>query len=294
MNAQIEQMANGSGFIAALDQSGGSTPKALLRYGISESAYSDESSMFDLVHAMRARIMTNEAFDRPRILGAILFEGTMLRDVDGIPSSRYLWERKKILPFLKIDLGLADEQNGVQMMKPLVNLPIRLAEAKSLAVFGTKMRSVIKQANSTGIEQIARQQFDLAQQIIDCEMVPIVEPEIDIDAGNKAQCEVILREYLRIGLDTLTEGSQIVFKLTLPEESNFYHEFTKHPRVLRVAALSGGYSQDESNQRLGANKNMIASFSRALTEHLRVNQSESEFSKVLNDAIQGIADASAT
>ena len=292
MNTQIDQMAQGSGFIAALDQSGGSTPKALLRYGVSESAYTDDASMFDQVHAMRTRIMANEAFNRPRILGAILFEGTMQRNVHGVPSSRYLWDEKSILPFLKIDLGLADEENGVQMMKPIVNLKERLAEAKSLGVFGTKMRSVIKNPNSEGIEKVAHQQFDIAQEIIDCDLVPIVEPEIDIDASGKAECEAILREHLREGLARLSEGSRIVFKLTLPEIDNFYQEFTVHPRVLRVAALSGGYSQDESNRKLTSNVDMIASFSRALTEHLRVDQTDDEFSSALDNAIQGIADAS--
>lgn len=294
MNAQIEQMGSGSGFIAALDQSGGSTPKALLRYGIQESEYSDEATMFDLVHTMRTRIMTDESFMRPRILGAILFEGTMQRDVEGMPSSRYLWDRKHILPFLKIDSGLADEHDGVQVMKPIVNLTERIVEAKSLGVFGTKMRSVIKAPSPSGIENIANQQFEVAQQIIDCGMVPIVEPEIDIAADDKTKCEEILREHLRTGLDGLSDGSQVVFKLTLPEEVNFYQEFTTHPRVLRVAALSGGYSQDESNRRLAENRNMIASFSRALTEHLRVDQSDGEFSSSLDSAIEGIAQASAT
>lgn len=290
---QIEQMQSGRGFIAALDQSGGSTPKALERYGVDADEYSNEDEMFDLVHAMRVRIMSNDAFCRPRVLGAILFEGTMHREVAGQPTSRYLWNEKEVLPFLKIDVGLADEANGVQCMKPIGNLVSRLREAKELGVFGTKMRSVIKSASATGIQAVAQQQFDYAQQICDEGMVPIVEPEIDIEASDKKTCEALLREQLVAGLDGLSSDARIVFKLTLPEESNHYQQFTTHEKVLRVAALSGGYSQEESNRRLQVNQGMIASFSRALTENLRQSQSDSEFSRSLDDAIEGISQASA-
>ena len=294
MTNQIEQMRSGKGFIAALDQSGGSTPKALERYGIPNDAFSNDDEMFDLVHQMRVRIMTNDAFCRPGILGAILFEGTLQREVEGQPSSQYLWEQKGILPFLKVDKGLEDEADGVQLMKPFGEVKNRLGEAKSLGVFGTKMRSVIKSPSESGIQRVSEQQFDYAREIIDCGLVPIVEPEIDINAEDKVRCEQILRENLRIGLDTLRDGTAIVFKLTLPEEANFYSEFGCHNSVLRVAALSGGYSQDESNKRLRANQNMIASFSRALTESLRVSQDDAEFSGALGSAIDEIATASAS
>lgn len=288
-------MRNGEGFIAALDQSGGSTPKALDRYGIQNDAYDTEVSMFDLVHGMRVRIMTNSSFARPRVLGAILFEGTMHRDVGGIRSSHYLWQRKGILPFLKVDKGLADTANGVQLMKPFADdLDDRLSEARGLGVFGTKMRSVIKANDQQGIRLVVEQQFELAKQIIDNGLIPIVEPEIDIAADDKVGCERNLRESLRDGLEGLDEGTAVVFKLTLPEEAGFYSEFCEHTRVLRVAALSGGYSQEESNSRLSANHRMIASFSRALTEHLRVTQSDTDFTSVLDQAIGSIAAASAT
>ena len=292
---QIELMKNGEGFIAALDQSGGSTPKALERYGIENDAYESDDAMFDLVHAMRVRIMTNPSFARPRVLGAILFEGTMHRDVEGMPTSQYLWERKNILPFLKVDKGLADELNGVQLMKPFEgDLDARLEEARGLGVFGTKMRSVIKANSQQGIRAVVEQQFRLAAQIIRNGLIPIVEPEIDIDAEDKAGCEVNLRESLRDGLASLEEGTAVVFKLTLPEEAGFYGEFCDNQRVLRVAALSGGYSQEESNTRLTVNHKMIASFSRALTEYLRVSQSENDFTSALDHAIGSIAAASAT
>ena len=294
-NEQIELMKSGEGFIAALDQSGGSTPKALERYGIQSDTYDSDDTMFDLVHAMRVRIMTNSAFARPRVLGAILFEGTMHRDVEGVGSSLYLWDHKGILPFLKVDKGLADESDGVQLMKPFEDdLDDRLAEAQEHGVFGTKMRSVIKGNNQQGIRSVVEQQFNLAKQIISNGLVPIVEPEIDIEAVDKAGCEVHLRQSLRDGLASLDEGTAVVFKLTLPEEAGFYDEFCDNERVLRVAALSGGYSQVESNTRLTANHKMIASFSRALTEHLRVSQSENEFTSVLDHAIGSIAAASAT
>ena len=294
MNDQIELMRNGTGFIAALDQSGGSTPKALDRYGVPESAYSNEDEMFDLVHQMRVRIMTDDSFSRPRILGAILFQGTLERDVEGKPSSRYLSEEKNILPFLKVDKGLADENDGVQLMKPFGDMTDRLAEAKSLGVFGTKMRSVIQGPSESGIQSVVDQQFEYARQILSAGLIPIVEPEVDINAEEKEICESLLREQLRAGLDSLDTGTAIVFKLTLPEIADFYLEFASHPAVLRVAALSGGYSQDESNRRLGENSNMIASFSRALTENLRNSQSDADFSSTLDEAIDGIATASAS
>ena len=295
MTEPVAQMRTGSGFIAALDQSGGSTPKALERYGIAEEQYGDdEEKMFDLIHAMRVRIMTNAAFGRPRVLGAILFEGTMHREIDGVPSSQYVWQQKQVLPFLKVDKGLADESSGVQLMKPFdSNLRDRLTEAKGLGVLGTKMRSVIKSNNGVGINAVVDQQFEYAREIIDCGLIPIVEPEIDINAEDKAGCESTLRSALRRGLASLTEGTAVVFKLTLPEIANFYQEFINHDRVLRVAALSGGYSQDESNLRLERNNGMIASFSRALTEKLRQSQSDAEFSALLDAAIDGIATASA-
>lgn len=287
-------MSSGTGFIAALDQSGGSTPKALERYGIAADGYASEEQMFDLVHDMRVRIMSNSTFARPNILGAILFEGTMQRSVEGRPTSRYLWQQKNILPFLKVDKGLADEADGCQLMKPFEDgLDDRLIEARTLGIFGTKMRSVIKSNNAEGIKAVVEQQFSLARQIIHNRLVPIVEPEIDINADDKAGCEETLRENLHKGLDSLAQGTAVVFKLTLPEQAGFYAEFSDHPNVLRVAALSGGYSQDESNERLQSNQNMIASFSRALTEHLRVNQSDSEFTDALGQAISSIAAASA-
>ena len=288
-------MKNGEGFIAALDQSGGSTPKALERYGIQNDAYDSEDTMFDLVHAMRVRIMTNPSFARPRVLGAILFEGTMHRDVEEMPTSRYLWDQKGILPFLKVDKGLADESDGVQLMKPFEDdLDDRLVEARELGVFGTKMRSVIKGNSQQGIRAVVQQQFSLAKQIIANGLVPIVEPEIDIEAEDKAGCEMNLRQSLHDGLASLEEGTAVVFKLTLPEEAGFYGEFCDNDRVLRVAALSGGYSQEESNTRLTVNNKMIASFSRALTEYLRVSQNENEFTSALDHAIGSIAAASAT
>lgn len=288
-------MKHGEGFIAALDQSGGSTPKALERYGIQNDAYSSEDAMFDLVHSMRVRIMTNPSFARPRVLAAILFEGTMHRDVEGMRTSQYLWEQKNILPFLKVDKGLADESDGVQLMKPFEDdLDDRLEEARGLGVFGTKMRSVIKANIQQGIRDVVEQQFKLASQIIANGLVPIIEPEIDIAAEDKAGCELNLRESLRDGLASLDDGTAVVFKLTLPEEAGFYSEFCDNQRVLRVAALSGGYSQEESNRRLADNHKMIASFSRALTEYLRVSQSEGDFTGALDNAIGSIAAASAT
>lgn len=295
MPEQQMLMRVGAGFIAALDQSGGSTPKTLERYGVPQSEFeNDEELMFELVHAMRVRIMTSIAFGRPRVLGAILFEKTMRDTVDGLKASQYLWQRKSILPFLKIDVGLADESSGVQMMKPFTDLSNRLNEAKSLDVFGTKMRSVIKRCNRQAIEDIVKQQFDYARTILEHGLVPIVEPEIDINASDKAECEEVLRLNLERRLATLDDNEHVVFKLTLPEQPNFYSELSRHPRVLRVAALSGGYSQEESIRRLNENQSMIASFSRALTEELRRDMAENDFSSALDRAIEGISTASAT
>ncbi len=288
-------MQVGAGFIAALDQSGGSTPKTLERYGVPESEFEgNDDLMFDIVHAMRVRIMSNESFARPRVLGAILFEKTMRDSVDGLKASQYLWQQKSILPFLKIDVGLADESLGVQLMNPIPNMPERLEEAKSLDVFGTKMRSVIKSADRGAISEVVAQQFEFADTILSHGLFPIVEPEIDINAPDKRSCEDILLESLSENLEGLLDRQQVIFKLTLPEQPNFYAGLVAHPRVLRVAALSGGYSQEESIQRLSQNKSMIASFSRALTEELRRDMDEDAFSEALNNAIEGIAQASAT
>lgn len=294
MLEQMQRMRDGAGFIAALDQSGGSTPKALALYGVKETAYASEAEMFDLVHEMRTRIVTNGHFDQRRLLGAILFQNTLDRTIDGEPSSVYLWRRKGILPFLKVDYGLAPEVDGAQMMKPIRDLADRLPAAKAKDVFGTKMRSVIKAADAAGIRAVAAQQFALAQEILGHGLVPIVEPEVDIHAEDKARCEALLREDLRTGLEGLDANAQVIFKLTLPEEPGFYGEFCQHPKVLRVAALSGGYSRQVANARLGANPGVIASFSRALTEGLNAAQSAGEFSAALGAAIESIAAASAT
>lgn len=295
MNERLNQMKNGSGFIAALDQSGGSTPKTLENYGIPPSEYgNDVDKMFELVHQMRVRIMTDSGFARPKVIGAILFEKTMRELVNGKCSSQYLWQDKSILPFLKIDVGLAAEEEGVQLMKPIPNLKERLAEARSLDVFGTKMRSVIKQPNQIQIENIVKQQFNYAKLILAEGLVPIVEPEIDIHTPSKYAAEDHLLRSLLSELEELTGNESVVFKLTLPEKVNFYQDLVLHPRVVRLAALSGGYSQRESVRRLHANTNMIASFSRALTEELRRDLSNDDFSTALQRAIDGISDASTT
>ncbi|MXX95511.1 MAG: fructose bisphosphate aldolase [Gammaproteobacteria bacterium] len=295
MDERIQLMKSGSGFIAALDQSGGSTPKTLQNYGVSSLEYGDnEELMFDLVHQMRVRIMTNSVFARPNVLGAILFEKTMHGNVGAKCGSQYLWQDKSILPFLKIDVGLEPVLNGVQFMKPIPNLSARLEEAKSLDVFGTKMRSVIKENDAVAIREIVDQQFKFARSILEHGLIPIVEPEIDIHIDEKLPAEEVLRECLRNSLEGLQGEETVVFKLTLPEQKNFYHEFTNHPRVLRVAALSGGYNQNESISRLSENDQMIASFSRALTENLRRDLTEEKFSTQLSQAIQGISSASAS
>ncbi len=288
---QREKIRNAQGFVAALDQSGGSTPKALKLYGISEDAYGNEAEMFDLIHAMRTRIMTSPAFDGERILGAILFEMTMDREVEGMPSARYLWERKQVVPFLKVDKGLAEEADGVQLMKPMPDLDALLERASAAGVFGTKMRSVIKQADADGIASIVAQQFDIGKQIAAAGLVPIIEPEVDIHCPEKAKAEQLLLEQLLKQLDALDDQT-VMLKLTLPEEDGFYTPCVDHPRVLRVVALSGGYSRDEANARLARNAGVVASFSRALTEGLSAQQSDEDFNASLGEAIQSIYDAS--
>lgn len=294
MSEQIQRMGSDAGFIAALDQSGGSTPKALKLYGVDESAYSNDAEMFDVVHAMRTRIMTNPSFNGTRILGAILFQNTLDRDVAGMPSSEYLWREKRILPILKIDYGMADVSDGVQVMKPIPDLADRLPAAKAKCVFGTKMRSVIKVPNEAGIASVVEQQFAFADEVRGYGLVPIIEPEVDIHAEDKAACEAILREKLRDGLDGLDGDLPAMFKLTLPDEANYYREFCAHPKVLRVVALSGGYSREESNRKLAANNGMVASFSRALTEGLHVDLDDTAFTDMLDGSIASIVAASAT
>ena len=286
--------AKGGAFIAALDQSGGSTPKALLAYGVEEDQYNNDADMFDLIHAMRCRIMTSSAFNGDRILGAILFEMTMDRQVEGTQTPDYLWQKKQVVPFLKIDKGLADEQDGVQVMKPNPGLDDLLARARDLNVFGTKMRSVIKQASASGIQAVVDQQFETAEIVRSHQMVPIIEPEVDINSADKAESEAILRDALAKGLASLGDGVPVMFKLTLPEQADFYHDFTEHAQVARVVALSGGYSREVANQKLAANRGMIASFSRALTEGLSAQQSDADFDSTLGGTIQAIVDASAT
>jgi fructose-bisphosphate aldolase class I len=291
---QMKKVRTADGFIAALDQSGGSTPKALKLYGIGEDAYSNDEEMFGIVHDMRKRIVKSPAFGGDRILGAILFENTLDREIDGKNSARYLWEEKNVVPFLKVDKGLAAEQDGVQLMKPIPNLGELLQKAKAQNVFGTKMRSVIKSANRTGIKKVVEQQFEIGKQIAAAGLVPIIEPEIDINAPDKAQAEAILRDELLAQLDKLGPNEKVMFKLTLPEQPNFYKALQNHPNMIRVVALSGGYSRDEANRRLAQNNGMIASFSRALTQGLTAQQSDAEFDNALGESIQSIFDASRT
>ena len=291
---QLERMRAGKGFIAALDQSGGSTPKALSLYGISESEYSGDAQMFDLIHAMRTRMIKSRAFGGDRVLGAILFEGTMDREIDGIGSADYLWSKKKIVPFLKVDKGLADERDGAQTMKPMPDLDALLKRAVGKGIFGTKMRSVIKTANESGISAVVKQQFEVGRQIIGHGLVPIIEPEVDIKSPQKAEAEVILKRELLAELNKQPASQPVMLKLTLPNTANFYAELIKHPSVLRVVALSGGYSRDDANKKLSDNKGMIASFSRALTEGLSAKQSDAEFDAMLDSTIAGIYAASIT
>jgi fructose-bisphosphate aldolase class I len=291
---QLEKMKNGKGFIAALDQSGGSTPKALKLYGIEESAYSGEEEMFDLVHQMRTRIIKSPSLNAERTLGAILFDMTMERTIDGKGTAEYLWENKKIVPFLKIDNGLAAEDNGVQVMKSIPELDDRLARANGHKVFGTKMRSVIKLANRKGIQQIVNQQFEIGKKILAAGLVPIIEPEVDINSHEKEQAEGILKLELLDQLNKLKDNQNVMLKLTLPSQANFYSDLVAHPRVVRVVALSGGYARDEANKMLAKNNGVIASFSRALTEGLSAQQSDKEFDDALDKAVQGIFEASNT
>jgi fructose-bisphosphate aldolase class I len=293
-DAQLEKIRTGTGFIAALDQSGGSTPKALRQYGIAEDAWSGEDEMFDLVHRMRTRIVTSPAFGGDRILGAILFEGTMDRDVEGTSTAEYLWGEKRVVPFLKIDKGLADVASGVQLMKPIPGLDATLEKAKSKGIFGTKMRSVVKQADPDGIRAIVDQQFEIGKQILGHGLVPILEPEVDIHCPDKAQAEALLRTEILRGLEGLGPDQRIMLKLTLPEEPDFYRPLVEHPKVLKVVALSGGYSRDEANGRLERNHGVVASFSRALVEGLVAQQSDDEFNGDLDTSIGSIYAASMT
>lgn len=287
-------MREGKGFIAALDQSGGSTPKALRLYGIEENEYSGEAEMFDLIHQMRTRMITSPVFNGERVLGAILFEGTMERDIEGIGAAEYLWKKKQVIPFLKIDKGLADDADGVQVMKPNPDLDALLTRAVAKGVFGTKMRSVIKEANEKGIKAVVAQQFEVGRQILRAGLVPIIEPEVDINSATKGEAEILLKQALLEELDKQPADQPVMLKLTLPNVDNFYAELVKHPSVLRVVALSGGYSRDESNKKLAANNGVIASFSRALTEGLSAKQSDADFNATLDAAIAGIYNASLT
>jgi fructose-bisphosphate aldolase class I len=291
---QLARMRSGDGFIAALDQSGGSTPKALRLYGVEENEYSGDAQMFDLIHGMRSRMVTSPSFGGDRVLGAILFEGTMDRDIEGQGSADYLWKTKGVIPFLKIDKGLADDADGVQLMKPMPELDALLAKGASKGIFGTKMRSVIKEANKAGIDAVIAQQFAVGRQILAAGLVPIIEPEVDITSSTKKEAEVLLKAALLVELNAQPADQPVMLKLTLPEVDDFYQELVKHPSVLRVVALSGGYSREESNQRLSRNHGVIASFSRALTEGLSAKQSEAEFNATLDSTIQGIFDASRT
>jgi fructose-bisphosphate aldolase, class I len=291
---QLQKMKSHPGFIAALDQSGGSTPKALALYGIKEGAWSNEDEMFAIVHEMRTRMITSHAFNGERIIGAILFENTMDRDIKGQPAANYLWNVKGVVPFLKVDKGLDAEKEGVQLMKPMPEMVELLEKAKSKRIFGTKMRSVIKQANAAGIKDIVKQQFALAAQIIAAGLVPIVEPEIDIHCPEKAKAEGLLKAAILKKLNQLPQSQMVMLKLTLPELDNFYADFVKHPKVLRVVALSGGYSRDEANKRLRRNHGVVASFSRALAEALSAQQSDAEFNATLDNSIQSIFEASNT
>ncbi|MFM8311499.1 MAG: fructose bisphosphate aldolase [Ilumatobacteraceae bacterium] len=291
-DAQRQQMATGQGFIAALDQSGGSTPKALRLYGLDDTAYASEAEMFDEIHRMRTRIITSPAFNGSRIIGAILFEMTMDRQVEGVGTAEYLWNVKQVVPFLKVDKGLADESDGVQVMKPMPHLDELLERASAHGVFGTKMRSVIKLAQGDGVEAVVAQQFDIGRQILAAGLVPIIEPEVDIKSPQKAEAEALLKASLLRHLDSVDGTQRVMLKLTLPSSDGFYDELVSHPRVLRVVALSGGYSRDEANARLRRNHGMIASFSRALTEGLSAQQSDDEFNAALDAAIQSIYDAS--
>ena len=290
----LERMRDGQGFIAALDQSGGSTPKALKLYGIGEDAYRNEAEMFDVIHEMRTRIITSPSFNGDRVLAAILFEMTMDREIEGKGTAEYLWTVKHVVPFLKIDKGLADEVDGVQLMKPIPGLDDLLARGVTKGVFGTKERSVIKLANEGGIEQIVAQQFEVGRQVRDGGLMPILEPEVDINSPSKQEAEELLKASILRHLDDLPVGEQVMFKLTLPSEDGFYTDLVQHPKVLRVVALSGGYNREEACSRLAKNPGVIASFSRALTEGLTAQQSQAEFDDTLDRAVKSIYEASLT
>ncbi|PYM04099.1 MAG: fructose bisphosphate aldolase [Verrucomicrobia bacterium] len=289
---QLQKVKTSPGFIAALDQSGGSTPKALRLYGVQENTWSSDEEMFAIVHQMRTRIITSPAFNGDRIIGAILFENTMDREIEGQPTADYLWTVKRVVPFLKVDQGLAAEKDGVQLMKPMPMLAALLDKARAKRIFGTKMRSFIKRADEAGTKNIVIQQFEIAQQIISANLVPIIEPEIDIHCPEKGKAEQLLKAAILEKVNQLPDGQFIMLKLTLPEQDNFYAEFVKHPRVLRVVALSGGYSREEANNRLRKNHGVVASFSRALVEGLTAQQSDAEFNAMLDKSIQCIFDAS--
>lgn len=289
---QQRKVLTQAGFLAALDQSGGSTPKALASYGIRENAWSNEEQMFALVHQMRTRIITSPSFSGDRILGAILFEGTMDRDIQGQPVADYLWNVKRVVPFLKVDKGLAEEADGVRLMKFIPGLPALLSRANAKHIFGTKMRSVINQANPDGVKAVVRQQFEIAAQIVAAGLVPIIEPEVDIHCPDKQSAEVLLKAAIKEKLDALPAGQWVMLKLTLAEEDDFYNELVSHPKVLKVVALSGGYSREEADIRLRRHHDIVASFSRALVEGLSARQSDTEFDALLDSAIQGIFEAS--
>jgi fructose-bisphosphate aldolase class I len=289
---QIEIIKSGAGFIAALDQSGGSTPKALALYGVAENEYSNDAEMFDLIHQMRRRIITSPAFNGERVLGAILFEMTMDRDISGTPTAQYLWQTCGVVPFLKVDKGLADAENDVKLLKPMPDLDALLARAVDKQIFGTKMRSVIDGANETGIRAVVDQQFEIGLQILEHGLIPIIEPEVTISIADKSQAEQMLCAAILERLNALPDDKNVMLKLTLPETPNLYAPLVEHPRVLRVVALSGGYSMQEANTRLAQNRGIIASFSRALTETLSAQQTDDEFNAALDTAIQGIYDAS--
>ncbi len=291
---QLDKIRNEPGFIAALDQSGGSTPKALANYGIDASAYGNDDEMFGIIHQMRTRIMTSSAFNGDRIMGAILFENTMEREVEGQPTADYLWQVKRVVPFLKVDKGLADEASGAQVMKPMPDLDALLARARQKNVFGTKMRSVIKGANADGVNAVVDQQFEIGRRIVAAGLVPIIEPEVDIKSPEKAAIEELLKTAILTQLDQLGDDELVMLKLTLPEVDNFYRDCIEHPKVLKVVALSGGYTREEANARLARQNGMVASFSRALTEGLSAQQSDDEFNATLDASIESIFQASRT
>lgn len=293
-NQQIEKIKSQPGFIAALDQSGGSTPKALANYGVGADAFTNDDEMYQLVHEMRTRIVTSPGFNGERIMGAILFENTMDRKIDGHDAAEYLWETKNVVPFLKVDKGLGDEINGVQLMKSMPDLDNLLARARDKGVFGTKMRSVIKTANTEGVNAIVDQQFKIGIRIVEAGLVPIIEPEVDIHSPEKMQAEILLKDALLTHLNRLGEDQFVMLKLTLPEQDNFYDTCINHPNILKVVALSGGYSREEANRRLANNNGLVASFSRALTEGLSAQQSDDEFNAMLDGAIESIFQASCT